>query len=67
MWQPGQKLEDVEKEVILKAYRFFDNNKTKTASALGIAIRTLDNKLAKYSAVKNERIGTDQASPVTPA
>lgn len=48
MWQPGRTLEEMEKEVILTAMRFYHGNKTHTASALGIAIRTLDNKLAKY-------------------
>lgn len=42
------KLEDVEKMAILKAFHFFNCNKTKTAAALDIAIRTLDAKLAVY-------------------
>lgn len=47
-WCPGMKLEDVEKETILAAFQFYHQNKTQTAAALGIAIRTLDYKLAKY-------------------
>jgi len=47
-WSPGRTLEEIEKAVILEAIRFFRNNKTQTALALGIAIRTLDYKLAKY-------------------
>lgn len=47
-WQPGKTLEQVEKEAILAAYRFYDGNKTHTANSLGIAIRTLDNKLLRY-------------------
>lgn len=47
-WQPGITLDQVEKQVIKKAYRFFENNKTRTAAALDIAIRTLDAKLARY-------------------
>lgn len=47
-WIPGQKLDQIEKEVILDAYKYCNYNKTKTAAALGIAIRTLDNKLARY-------------------
>lgn len=42
------RLEDVEKMAILKAFHFFQCNKTKTAAALDIAIRTLDAKLAVY-------------------
>ena len=44
----GMKLSDVEKEVIIKTLSFFHGNKSKTAEALDIAIRTIDNKLAKY-------------------
>ncbi len=47
-WSPGMKLEDVERETILAAYQFHHQNKTQTAASLGIAIRTLDYKLAKY-------------------
>lgn len=56
IFQPGRKLSDYEKEIIQTAYRFYNFNKTKTAQALGIAIRTLDNKLSIYSAqeVKND-------------
>lgn len=49
-WSPGVTLEAIEKEVILKAFRFYRGNKTATASSLGIAVRTLDNKLEKYEA-----------------
>lgn len=48
IWNPGLSLETVEKMVILKAYAFFKHNKSATASSLGIAIRTLDNKLERY-------------------
>lgn len=48
-WQPGQTLEMIEKNVILQAFRFYQENKTQTANSLGIAIRTLDSKLEKYS------------------
>lgn len=47
-WSPGRTLEDVEKDIILHAFKFYGYNKTRTAESLGIAIRTLDNKLAKY-------------------
>lgn len=51
-WQSGMTLESIEKEAILQALRFFRGNKTATALALGIAIRTLDNKLAQYETEK---------------
>lgn len=47
-WQVGMSLADMEREVILAAYKMFGNNKTKTAQALGISIRNLDNKLDTY-------------------
>jgi Bacterial regulatory protein, Fis family len=48
-WSPGVSLEAVERQVIQKAFDHFRQNKTATAGALGIAIRTLENKLAKYA------------------
>lgn len=47
-WRPGETLESIEKDAILQAYRFHEENKTQTSSALGISIRTLDAKLEKY-------------------
>lgn len=49
-WVPGITLEEMEKQCILSAYRFYRQNKTQTANALGIAIRTLDARLEKYEA-----------------
>lgn len=54
-WQPGKTLESIEKEVILKALRFYQGNKTHTSRSLGIAIRTIDNKLEHYG-IKNESL-----------
>lgn len=48
-WQPGLTLDQVEREAILAALQFFHGNKTRTAKALNIAIRTLDSKLNKYN------------------
>lgn len=47
-WSPGVTLDSIEQQVIEKALDFFKKNKTATAQALGISIRTLDNKLEKY-------------------
>lgn len=49
-WAPGITLEEVEKQVILSALRFYRNNKTQTANVLGISVRTVDHKLEKYEA-----------------
>lgn len=59
-WQPGMSLEEVEKDIILAALRFFQNNKTQVAQSLGLSIRTIDNKLEKYrkqeEALEEEKI-----------
>jgi len=47
-WSPGVTLEAVEKQVILAAFRHYRGNKTATANALGISVKTVDNKLEKY-------------------
>ncbi len=47
-WKPGTTLDDIEKNVILEALQYHQGNRTHTARALGISIRTLRNKLADY-------------------
>jgi transcriptional regulator with PAS, ATPase and Fis domain len=47
-WEPGRTLDDIEKTVILEALQYHRGNRTHTAKALGISIRTLRNKLADY-------------------
>ncbi len=49
MWSPGVTLEHIERQVIVKAYFHYRENKTATAAALGISVRTLDNKFEKYA------------------
>jgi len=41
-------LREIEKAAIFRSLQFNDNNRTKTADALGISIRTLRNKLREY-------------------
>jgi Bacterial regulatory protein, Fis family len=62
-WKLGMKLEDVERKAILEAFRFFQGNKTRTAAALNIAIRTLDAKLSQYlpQEVKKEEVHGDNS------
>jgi DNA-binding NtrC family response regulator len=60
-WTPGLTLENVEKLVIEQALVFYEHNKQRTADALGIAIRTLDNKLAKYEG-KPEKVNAKPAA-----
>jgi two-component system response regulator FlrC len=47
-WMPGTTLNDIERNVILDALKYHSGNRTHTAKALGISIRTLRNKLAEY-------------------
>ena len=47
-WSPGMKLDQLEESAIKKAMIHFQGNKTATANSLGIAVRTLDNKLKIY-------------------
>ena len=47
-WKPGRTLDEVERNVILEALKHHSGNRTHTAKALGISIRTLRNKLAEY-------------------
>ena len=47
-WIPGKTLNDIERNVILEALQYHQGNRTHTARALGISIRTLRNKLAEY-------------------
>jgi transcriptional regulator with PAS, ATPase and Fis domain len=47
-WVPGRTLDDIERNVILEALQYHQGNRTHTAKALGISIRTLRNKIADY-------------------
>jgi len=47
-WVPGRTLDDIERNVILEALEYHHGNRTHTARALGISIRTLRNKIADY-------------------
>jgi DNA-binding NtrC family response regulator len=46
--RPGMSIRDVEKKLIEKTLRHFDQNKKLTAEALGISLKTLYNRLAEY-------------------
>ncbi|MCC7441674.1 MAG: sigma-54-dependent Fis family transcriptional regulator [Bdellovibrionales bacterium] len=47
-WSPGQTLDEIERRVIMDALSYHKGNRTHTARALGISIRTLRNKLADF-------------------
>jgi hypothetical protein len=44
----GVTMATIERHWILKALAYYSGNKTQTASALGISVRTIDNKLKEY-------------------
>ena len=50
--EPKMTLGDLEKNYILHSLQFFGGNKTRTATVLGITVKTLYNKLNKYSSQK---------------
>jgi len=50
-WMPGKTLNDIERNVIIEALKYHSGNRTHTAKALGISIRTLRNKLAEYRTI----------------
>ena len=54
IWTPGVSLESLIQQVVESALQFYKGNKTATAQSLGIAIRTLDNRLEKYAKEKAE-------------
>lgn len=47
-WYPGLTIEEMEREAIIAALRFYQGNRTKASDALGISVRTMTNKIGKY-------------------
>jgi two-component system, response regulator FlrC len=50
-WIPGRTLDDIERNVIIEALKYHNGNRTHTAKALGISIRTLRNKISDFKAI----------------
>ncbi len=50
-WSPGKTLDDIERNVIIEALGYHQGNRTHTAKALGISIRTLRNKISDYKTI----------------
>ncbi len=50
-WMPGKTLDDIERDVIIEALKYHHGNRTHTANALGISIRTLRNKIADFKKI----------------
>jgi DNA-binding NtrC family response regulator len=45
----GMTMEDMERRVLLQTLAFFDNDRARTADALGISLKTVYNKLTRYA------------------
>jgi DNA-binding NtrC family response regulator len=54
-WTPGKTLESIEREAIALALSHFKGNKTHAARALGICLRTLRLKIARYPELAHYR------------
>ena len=61
--EPGMTLADFEKLVILQTLKRHSQNRTHTAKALGIGIRTLQRKIKQYGAETDSQ----QIQPSSPA
>jgi len=57
----GESLEEVEREFIIKTLDFTNGNKVRAAQILGISLKTLYNRLARYRGMQ-ERPATDEPS-----
>jgi transcriptional regulator with PAS, ATPase and Fis domain len=51
----GTPLEEIERRMLFKTLAFFDNNKARTAEALGVTTKTIYNRLAHYQAQSRDK------------
>ncbi len=54
-WSPGESLLALERRVIEKAFQHYRENKSATATSLGITVKTLENKLLRYKEEDDEQ------------
>lgn len=47
-WTPGMTVAELERQAIFAALEHYHGNKTATANSLGVSVKTIDNKLARY-------------------
>ena len=59
-WNVGMTLEELEKQAIYAALRWFGNNKEATARALGVSVKTIYNKLAVYEGKAPNGLRTEE-------
>ena len=63
-YDPTVNLHDLERRYILEALKYFEGNKTKTARALGMTIKTLYNRLHEYNQLKKYKNQAGKAKAV---
>lgn len=51
LFHVGMTLEEVERQMLFKTLAFFNNHKPKAAQALGISLKTVYNRLARFGLV----------------
>ena len=61
----GTPLEEIERRMLFKTLAFFDNNKARTAEALGVTTKTIYNRLAHYQSQARDK-EPDQDGDGTP-
>lgn len=59
-WQPGMTLEDSEKIILNAALKFYQGNKSQTANALGVTVKTIYNKMEAYGIKGGQDDGYNQ-------
>ena len=51
LFQVGMTMEEVERQMLFRTLAFFNNHKPKAAQALGISLKTVYNRLARFGQV----------------
>jgi DNA-binding NtrC family response regulator len=54
LFHVGMTLEEVERQMLFKTLAYFDNHKPKAAEALGISLKTVYNRLARFGYAEND-------------
>ena len=53
LFRVGMTMEEVERQMLFTTLAFFNNHKPKAAQALGISLKTVYNRLARFGQVDN--------------
>lgn len=51
IWSPGRKLEEIERDAILFALRFYHWHRGRAAESLGISYRTMTSKVSTFKSM----------------